>query len=287
MNKESKKLSWAIGLVAGLGVLSIAYAALSSTLYINGSGSVNADTVEFTNCVPTKIGTNDTTSYTEGGVSGALVSGAYTGPYAYDSDLAKALGKAATGTVVLQTDSSGDVDGDYNADSSNADMQIWRSSNTSHHYGDSLTIKGTELYDYGTYVIYKATLTNKGPNKMKLVQVPKINAYFTPANGGSAEGAADANVKVTVHATEANATADNGTQLAAWQSGDTATNGNYLAPNGTCDWYIKVFRLTQTDAGTGAAGRLLNGTFRFTANVADTATGANPGVWVSAETAGA
>lgn len=39
MNKESKKLTWAVGLVAGLGVLSIAYAALSSTLNIDGKNA--------------------------------------------------------------------------------------------------------------------------------------------------------------------------------------------------------------------------------------------------------
>lgn len=48
MNKESKKLTWAVGLVAGLGVLSIAYAALSSTLNIDGkNASVNAGYVRF------------------------------------------------------------------------------------------------------------------------------------------------------------------------------------------------------------------------------------------------
>ena len=47
MNKESKKLTWAVGLVAGLGVLSIAYAALSSTLNIKGNTTVDIGTVRF------------------------------------------------------------------------------------------------------------------------------------------------------------------------------------------------------------------------------------------------
>ena len=56
MNKESKKLTWAVGLVAGLGVLSIAYAAISSNLNIKGTNeSVNVGYVRFADTAGEKL----------------------------------------------------------------------------------------------------------------------------------------------------------------------------------------------------------------------------------------
>jgi hypothetical protein len=295
MNKERKKLTWALGLVAGLGILSIAYAALSSTLYIKGTGNVETGQVMFTNCQLAAIGTDDTTVNESGG---AHLNGDYSnfsGGYganryldadangtlsANDAETAKAFGVAGTGAIT-------------------------RSNLRSNHDGDTLTISDTTLYDYGSAVIYKVTLKNTAQNPMYLSQVPVVVANFSSTNKANQ---IDTNVAVSVHPSLAKAKGYTGGQtanlLSAYNIGNDASyysdaNAgtesaacNYLNSQGTCDWYIKVRKVVQDSPAdessanyvSGNEGYLENGSFKFTVNLADssdyaTNTTMKPAVW--------
>lgn len=184
------------------------------------------------------------------------------------------------------------------------DISITRSNYRSNHDGDTLTINGTELYDYGTAVIYKATLENTAKNPMYLSQAPVVVAKFIPDGGGDAQ--INNNVAVSVHPTQAKAEEYTGTQsttLAPYnltnsstytpnESGGTSDyQSNYLNAGTTCDWYIKIRKVVQdspsdeTSANyvAGNAGYLEKGHFTFTVNLADSASyGDNtmrPAVW--------
>lgn len=275
MNKESKKLSWAIGLVAGLGVLSIAYAALSSTLYIQGNGQVSAaSTVKFTACAPDSIGTSDIGYNESAGISGGHTTG-MGGPYAPTAAEAAAYGEPAATPFIDSSTTASTLAG-----TSTSGIEIFRSTKKANHDGDSLLIQGTKLYDYGAYVIYDATVTNSGANAMKMVEAPRVKAYFTPENG-TEQATPDANVKVTVHDTAAHAQAGTN-EIAAWTN-ETSPAVNYLAAGASTHWFIKVARLG-TEANTGDA-KLMNGTFRFTVDLTDNASGsgAGPAFWVNAD----
>ena len=251
MNKGGKKLSLALGLIAGLGVLSIAYAALSSTLYIKGDGEVATGQVMFTSCTAEAIGTNDTTVNTDAGAalpgdSNSQNTGA-SATYSPTDAGALAFGKAA--------------------DANN--MIIGRSSYQSNHDGDTLEIKGTELYDYGSYVIYDVTLKNTAKNSMYLSKVPKIATKFVSTSGNID---VDKSVAVTVHSTLDEAKAYNGTSattvLTAYtltSAAPTVSSVKYLLPEGETHWFIKIRRLSQAEGGEA----LKSGNFEFTVRMTD------------------
>ena len=146
MKSENKKFAWALGLVAGVGALSIAYAALSTTLNINGSGKVNSGTVQFIKdtSIAYSIGTDAAVSVAENPTTD------------FNSEFAKSLGKA--GTVTVSTGSQ-----------------------TGAKENDTVSITDTEIYDFDAYVLYKLDLKNTAPNTMKLTQLPKIE--FSEGNG--------------------------------------------------------------------------------------------------------
>lgn len=251
MNKERKKLSLALGLVAGLGVLSIAYAALSSTLYIKGNGKVETGQVMFTDCKAASIGTNDVTVNSGAGAYLEGDSSAYSGGY------------SAGYTTYAPTDAGALAFGK----ATNADGTISRSNYQSNHDGDTLEIKGTELYDYGSYVVYDVTLKNTAKNPMYLSKVPKISATFGDEKSG--ENAAES-VAVTVHTSKTEAEQYNGSgdMLTAYKftGANQEIANNYLEPQGETHWFIKIRRLSQAESGAEA---LKSGNFSFTVHMTD------------------
>lgn len=238
MNKESKKLTWAVGLVAGLGVLSIAYAALSSTLNIDGkNASVNAGYVRFLGssgdsddsgefeantkgCQPWGIGsTNEEYIGTGGTISGGIFNGraeSKTGLIIGDelsADLTKAL--AEPGTLLL--------DGKNKAK-------------------DRVTITGAKLNDYGSFIVYKLDIINESTNDMKLKTLPTIaiDGIDTASGKASAE-----NIERVIYT---DCSTDNfvkpcKTQLTVSTASAVQATGsaNYLKANGgTTTWYLRI-----------------------------------------------
>lgn len=238
MNKESKKLTWAVGLVAGLGVLSIAYAALSSTLNIDGkNASVNAgyvrflgssgesdDSGEFTantkGCQPWGIGsTNEEYIGTGGKISGGIFNGrdeSKTGLIIGDelsADLTKAL--AEPGTLLLDAKNK---------------------------VKDRVTITGAKLNDYGSFIVYKLDIVNESTNDMRLKTLPAIELKNLETGSGKAT---DSNIERVIYT---DCSTDNfvepcKTPLAVSSASAVQATGstNYLKANGgTTTWYLRI-----------------------------------------------
>lgn len=196
MKSENKKFAWAVGLVAGVGALSIAYAALSTTLNINGNGQVNSGTVQFV---------QDTSKAYSIGTKAISSSDSAENPNPttkLDSEFAKSLGKAGTVTVSTGTE-------------------------TGAKENDTVTITGTEIYDFDAYVLYKLDIKNTAPNTMKLKELPQIE--FSEGSGY---------VDATIYTDEKMLTL---LQPYNDEEGSTNTSPNYLPSQGTTTWYLKVF----------------------------------------------
>lgn len=236
MNKESKKLTWAVGLVAGLGVLSIAYAALSSTLNIEGkNASVNAGYVRFLGssgesddsgelvaktggCQPWGIGSINP-EYTEGTKSGGIFNGraeSNTGLIIGDelsADLTKAL--AEPGTLLLDAKNKAK---------------------------DRVTITDAKLNDYGSFIVYKLDIINESTNDMKLKDIPTI--ALKNQETGSGKATSDNIERVIYTKCDTNNFVTPCTEELAAYSGDTAATAdapNYLKANGgKATWYLRI-----------------------------------------------
>lgn len=235
MNKESKKLTWAVGLVAGLGVLSIAYAALSSTLNIDGkNASVNAGYVRFLGssgesddsgefeantkgCQPWGIGSTNP-EYIEGTKSGGIFNGRAESKTdliigdELSADLTKAL--AEPGTLLL--------DGKNKAK-------------------DRVTITDAKLNDYGSFIVYKLDIINESTNDMKLKDIPTIALKNQETGSGKAT---DSNIERVIY-TKCDTTnfANPCTDALVAYSGDAAAADapNYLKANGgKTTWYLRI-----------------------------------------------
>lgn len=243
MNKESKKLTWAVGLVAGLGVLSIAYAALSSTLNINGNTTVDIGTVRFIaegeenytdkGCKVFGIGSTNPeyingTSMSDtiappGGASssrGLITSN-------FDTNIAKAL-VSQPGTLTLN---------DATADKKEK---------------DTVTISDVKLNDYGSFVVYKLDIVNTSSNDMALVSVPNISV--TKKAGSIGEDKIEAGLYQSCDSTnfatpcgeDSNKvqsvpkSGGGGGSSSAVVTKQDASSYNYLKPSATATWYLRI-----------------------------------------------
>lgn len=240
MNKESKKLTWAVGLVAGLGVLSIAYAALSSTLNINGSQeSVNVGYVRFADTAGEKLtpeseetlkcesygigSTNEEYIGTGGTISGGIFSrdDSSTGLILsgnFSKNWAQALAKP--GTLDLDT--------------------------MTKKLKDTVTITGAELNDYGSFIVYKLDIINESTNDMRLKTLPTI--AINNIDTASGKAAAD-NIERVIYTdcstdnfvkpcTTALTAADNGSGS---YEASKKTEYNYLTKDGGhTTWYLRI-----------------------------------------------
>lgn len=231
MNKESKKLTWAVGLVAGLGVLSIAYAALSSTLNIKGeNASVNIGYVHFQNTTENPsgvvgIGSNNPDYITSDGKSnitarekaGDTGKGMITSSDFLSKDWAKAL--AVPGTLSLETSEGGKTN-------------------------DTIKVTGTQLNDYGSFVVYKLGIINESSNNMALTALDTANINVTDGSLSTD------NIEIGLYKacdTDSFATpcVDDNKLRTVGKDGFTSEiidkdAQRYLAPNGTTTWYLRV-----------------------------------------------
>lgn len=238
MNKESKKLTWAVGLVAGLGVLSIAYAALSSTLNIKGeNASVNVGYVRFLDkgeqsdkgCEALGIGSTNTeyhdseNSTTSGGLfdtrsdsnkPGLILSDGFLVP------LTKSL--AETGTLKVETEGG-----------------------TVKKAKDTVTIKDAKLNDYGSFIIYKLDIINESANPMRLKSEPTVVVTDVAASGSGTAASSD-NIETAIYTdyAKANFSEPCKTPLAATTESSGTISGqsefNYLGAGDVTTWYLRV-----------------------------------------------
>lgn len=216
MKKGNRKTALALGLVAGVGVLSIAYAALSSTLNINNTSSqVKAGSVEFQSSNPVAIGSDS--------VESAKVE-------TTEWDKSTALGATGPKAEIGPKEKN----------------------------KDTITFKGTELYDFGAYVIYKMHLKNTAPNALCLKSLPEIT--LNEEMGDDENAVWQINVKLY---TDANCTTPLTVCAVGSHTGSEDNSANYLKPDGETDWYLKVAHNKQvTDEGVSTIV-LQSGKFGF------------------------
>lgn len=235
MNKESKKLTWAVGLVAGLGVLSIAYAALSSTLNIKGEGaSVNVGYVHFQNSSAAHgIGsTNDEYISNEketqsGGIfdgrkdankPGLILS---TG---FSEGLTKSLAEPGEKFELIKTKKT----------------------------DDTVQITGAKLNDYGSFIVYKLDIKNDSANGMKLKTRPDVTI-------SKSEGDADvSNIDAVLYTKceDANFVSPCSVPLEVYSGSgsESADAPNYLTAGGTTTWYLRVGFKNYNDTSNNISG---------------------------------
>lgn len=235
MNKESKKLTWAVGLVAGLGVLSIAYAAISSNLNIKGTNeSVNVGYVRFADTAGEKLtpeseetlkcesygigSTNEEYIGTGGTISGGIFS----------------RDDGSTG-LILSTDFS-----------KNWAKALAKPGNLALSAApkekDTITIDGAELNDYGSFIIYKLDVINNSNNDMRLKKLPEITIDTIDTASGKATKDNIERVIYTDCSTD-NFVEPCKTPLAVSSASSVQAAGstNYLKANGGhTTWYLRV-----------------------------------------------
>ena len=235
MNKESKKLTWAVGLVAGLGVLSIAYAAISSNLNIKGTNeSVNVGYVRFADTAGEKLtpeseetlkcesygigSTNEEYIGTGGTISGGIFS----------------RDDGSTG-LILSTDFS-----------KNWAKALAKPGNLALSAApkekDTITIDGAELNDYGSFIIYKLDVINNSNNDMRLKTLPKITIDSIDKGSGKAT---DGNIERVIYTDcdPKNFVKPCKAELAVSSASavQAAGSANYLKANGGhTTWYLRV-----------------------------------------------
>ncbi len=232
-NKSRKRLTLSLGLVASLGILSIAYAIVSSQLNIKSGESklvgkyqgavqfVGAGSCDYS------IGTTDSSnSVYKKGPFYSTGSGKTTDVCNLKSESSPSYVFAKAGEVAI-------TDGD----------------NTK----DTATINGTELFAKGSYVTYKLQIKNTSNLPMRL------SAYDADALKNSIKssttGVKDI-VDVKIYSQDPG-NSENGTEIrtldaAAEVISSTPNSSNFLHPDATTDWYVRVY--CKEDAENFVAG---------------------------------
>lgn len=237
MNKESKKLTWAVGLVAGLGVLSIAYAALSSTLNIKGSGeSVNVGYVHFT--ADSKV----------------LGIGSTNEEYGKDGKSIFSRGESNTATGMIPSTS-------FSETWAKAIAQVPEEVTLEKikKEQDTARVDNIKLNDYGSFVVYELDIVNDSSNDMKLTSAPTVKLLN---ESGSAElENANGNVEAQVFSDydKDNFMEPCNTPVAAYTGSDSSANNttNYLkASGGTTKWYLRVGFKKYNEATNSSASNI-------------------------------
>lgn len=245
MNKESKKLTWAVGLVAGLGVLSIAYAALSSTLNIKGeNASVNVGYVRFLDKGDLSSNQEQSKAYGIGSINSEyhLVTNAGTGEK--DSSKSGGLfnGRSDGKTGLVLSDHFED-----SLTKALAEPGTFALGQTN-KAKDTVTITGAKLNDYGSFIIYKLDIINESANAMRLKSDPKVTVTdVTARNGGTAADESKIQAAIYTDCDDNNFSkpCDKLLTVAALDSNGAVTEGsktlyNYLDAGANTTWYLRV-----------------------------------------------
>lgn len=235
MNKKKSKTTLAIILVGILGVISIAYAAISTTLFITSGGSAS---------------TNPTDGATAGRAYVKFLDAADDDALAPDTN---------TGIAVSE-------DVDHKATATAGDVTITTTSKTN----DTAIIKGTDLGAFGSYVIYKLEVKNEGSKPAKLTKVPYIenggcDGGVASINDDRSGVKLNISVRIYTELTDDKKDCKPGSELKIWdQNNDAADNSkaNYLGSKESTIWYVKV---SYIDAAS-ASGVFTPGTFGFDLN---------------------
>ena len=217
MNKESKKLTWAVGLVAGLGVLSIAYAALSSTLNIKGSNeSVNVGYVHF----------KDTSA-----VAGI---GSTSEEYGKDGKSTFSRGEGNSDTGMIPSTS-------FSETWAKAIAQVPEAVTfeNAKKEKDTVRVDGIKLNDYGSFVVYKLDIINDSGNAMKLTTDPTVKLL---GESGSDLENTNGNVEAQVFSDyDPNNFMEPCKNAVVKYSGTATTKAeNYLPASESTTWYLRV-----------------------------------------------
>lgn len=264
MNKESKKLTWAVGLVAGLGVLSIAYAALSSTLNINGeNASVNVGYVRFLG----SSGESDASGELEKNTKGCQPWGIGSTNTEYIKST-NSEGTESEGTNSESTKSGGIFNGRANGNtgliigdelSANLTKALAEpgtfSLGATNKAKDTVTIENAKLNDYGSFIVYRLDIVNESNNDMRLKTLPEIKLKDLKAVSGQA--ASDSKIERVIYTdcdtknfvtpcTMALTAADNGSGS---YDASKKTEYNYLKAGGKTTWYLRI-GFSNYDQGT-------------------------------------
>ena len=228
-NKSRKRLTLSLGLIISLGVLSVVYAIVSSQL------NIKSDRSELVNnrqgLVQFSSDANDAFAFSIG--NELTMSGVDSGPF-YSTDHTLKDDKTSPSYVFA------------NAGTVSIEKNI--------NDNDTAKIEGTQLFDRGTYVVYKLKVKNTSDSlPMRLSEINNDGITSNP------EGIKDY-VKVKIYDADPNVSGSAGSEIQTISreaAGSLSSNkSNYLLPNGTTDWYVKV-------SCDPAASSFTNGTFSF------------------------
>lgn len=232
-NKSRKRLTLSLGLVASLGILSIAYAIVSSQLNIKSGESKLVGkyqgAVQFVGdgSCDYSIGTTDSSdSVYKKGPFYSTGSGKTTDVCNLKSESSPSYVFAKAGEVAIT-----------NGDNEN----------------DTATINGTELFAKGSYVTYKLQIKNTSNVPMRL-SAYDANALKNSIKS-STTGVKDI-VDVKIYSQDPG-NSENGTEIrtldaVAEVTNSTPNSSNFLHPDATTDWYVRVY--CKEDAENFVAG---------------------------------
>ena len=130
-----------------------------------------------------------------------------------------------------------------------------------------MTISGTELYEWGSYVVYKLDLQNRASNDMKLTSVPTVDITTSDAEGQTTlkdrievNLYSDANCTKPLEVQSTETDSSNANWLAKATTGEA---GGSNKDGGTTSWYVKV-HYKQYSKNASPEWKLEDGTFTFT-----------------------
>ena len=234
-NKSRKRLTLSLGLVASLGILSIAYAIVSSQLNIKSGESKLVGkyqgAVQFVGdgSCDYSIGTTDSSdSVYKKGPFYSTGSGKTTDVCDLKSESSPSYVFAKAGEVAITTGDNGNTN-------------------------DTATINGTELFAKGSYVTYKLQIKNTSnvPMRLSAYDANTLKNSITSATTGVKDI-----VDVKIYSQDPG-NSENGTEIrtldaAAEVTNSTPNSSNFLHPDATTDWYVRVY--CKEDAENFVAG---------------------------------
>ena len=234
-NKSRKRLTLSLGLVASLGILSIAYAIVSSQLNIKSEDSKLVGkyqgAVQFVvdGSCDYSIGTTDTSdSVYKKGPFYSRKSGVGTDVCDLKSESSPSYVFAKAGEIAITTGDNGNTN-------------------------DTATINGTELFAKGSYVTYKLQIKNTSnvPMRLSAYNADTLKNSITSATTGVKDI-----VDVKIYSQNPG-NSENGTEIRPLDAADevisiTPNSSNFLHPNATTDWYVRVY--CKKDAENFVAG---------------------------------
>lgn len=242
-NNNKKKLTWAVGLIAGLGILSIAYAALSSTLNIKGNTTVDIGTVRFIAEGEENYTDKGCKVFGIGSTNPEYVNGTFM------SDTIAPPGGASSSRGLIT--SNFDTNNIAKALVSQPGTLTLNDATGNEKEKDTVTIKDVKLNDYGSFVVYRLDIVNTSSNDMALASAPNISVT---KKEGSVEGD---KIEAGLYQScdSANFATPCGGDTNKVQSAPKSVGGgggsavinkqdassyNYLKPSETTTWYLRI-----------------------------------------------